>query len=481
MAASISYITQTFLLMANLIGSGAEKLLIFSDTFYLYANKRWNRLSTEDVEDMVIDLAHGDSSFLPNPKINLVRDVVRNLRAICKVDGVTNGKFLNRECPPNAHYIPLQNGILRILPLKGIMITSLFSHTSQFFATYVLPYRYSRRAGCPVFIRFLKTILSPAEIRLLQEWFGYNLIITNLAQKFMIFYGAGANGKSVISMVLKLLLGEENVSCLPLQNFLPNSRFGLAELDGKLANIVDEIDELDSVVATARIKSYVGGASYSIERKFQDTYQREPTARLTFSTNALPTFKDGSDGLMRRVMILPFRKQFLDESVQDKRLIDKKFWLENGELSGIFNWALAGLERLMANNWKFSEPESVREILGEYKTAINPSLQFLKDYVEVNPVGEIEAFKLYQVYCEHCKLYRIVPEKSSVFGRYIRREFSSATESKNALQRGKVRTRVWYGISFRKDSDTEPLPSRSTQSTHLETPKLKNQEAVWPF
>src|SRR5690606_28533500 len=101
----------------------------------------------------------------------------------------------------------------------------------------------------------------------------------------------------------RLMLGNENVSAVPLQGFLSNDRFSLAATVNKLANIVTETDELRTF-PTGRIKSFSVGEEFTIERKFKDAILVKPTARLTFATNSLPPFRDKSDGIWRRLLLI---------------------------------------------------------------------------------------------------------------------------------------------------------------------------------
>lgn len=442
---------QEFLISRELIAlDGSNKLLFFNGHFYLYDERKWIVSTLDDIEDDVINLAVEKPSFMQKTPDRLVRDVVRNLRAICKVNNLRIGYPISGEICKRTHYIPLQNGILKLEINNKVLNYSLGPASSNIFNTYLLPYEYNPQIPCDMFLHFMSEVLSPQEVSLVQEWFGYCLIPVNLANKLMIFYGLGANGKSVILLILKLLLGEENVSYMPLQSFLPESRFGLAATEGKLANIAEEIDE-DINAASGLLKMFTGGDAVPVERKYKEGFLIKPTARLTFGTNSLPRFKDDSDGLIRRMIILPFKRQFLDERKQNKNFIDRDFWLESGELSGIFNWALEGLNRLVSNNWKFTEPQSVMEVMESYKNTINPTIQFLKDYLELDANGQISVVELYQNYSEHCRTFGIIRSESSSFGRNIRKVFPHVTQSANALKVGNIRSRVWYGLKFKND------------------------------
>lgn len=448
---------------------GSSGIYFNKNNFWIYDDCKWLNVSVDEMEDQVIQEAHEDSSFLESTHESLVRNIVRNMKATTRNPNLVVGNLIDDTEKQKKFYVPVRNGILKIDYSQGRLDYSVVPLSKNLFSTYILPYEFEPLSGCKTFIEFINQILNEDEIRIVQEWFGYNLIPVNFSNKLMIFYGSGANGKSVLLLILKLLLGEENVSCIPLQSFLPESRFGLAATEGKLANIAEEIDEQINA-ASGLLKQFTGGDAVPVERKFKEGFLIRPTARLTFATNSLPRFKDESDGLFRRMLILPFTRQFLDEKKQDKRLIDKNFWIDSGELSGILNWALIGLERLIANNWKFSEASSVKDILDEYKVSINPIKQFLKDYVEYAPNNEIHVAELYEKYVSHCKTYGINKVESQVFGPNVRRVFPYITQSKGTSLYGKLRSRIWYGIRLKtEDSPTIELQAQQTQHSEAKT------------
>ncbi len=74
---------------------------------------------------------------------------------------------------------------------------------------------------------------------LIEEMIGYTLFRRNELGKAFILTGQGANGKSTLLEVLNELLGEENIASVSLEEL--NHRFKTFQLEGKLANIGDDI------------------------------------------------------------------------------------------------------------------------------------------------------------------------------------------------------------------------------------------------
>src|SRR5262249_725910 len=153
-------------------------------------------------------------------------------------------------------------------------------------------------------------------------------------QKFFLFEGEGANGKGVVLNILTLLLGAANVSGLPLESF--SATHGLESTLGKLVNLTSEIGDLDRV-SEGKLKQFTGEDLMSFNPKYRPEFTAKATARLVMATNVRPPFRDRSNGLWRRLMVLPFPVT-IPEGKRNRRLTDELAT----ELSGIFNWAVEG-------------------------------------------------------------------------------------------------------------------------------------------
>jgi len=141
--------------------------------------------------------------------------------------------------------------------------------------------------------------------QLLQEFIGYCLTHDTRHHAALILEGAGGNGKGVVSSVVTSLLGEENVSGVPLNAFGDGQRFRLTETLGKLANIVNEAAQIKGNIED-NFKAYVAGDRMLFERKYGAPFTARPTARWIIATNELPRFSDACEGLWRRLYPIRF-------------------------------------------------------------------------------------------------------------------------------------------------------------------------------
>ena len=226
--------------------------------------------------------------------------------------------------------------------------------------------------------------------------------------------GEGANGKSVLLDVLKSLVGPENCSSVALESFV--ERFALSPTIGKLVNVCSEIGQV-SKLPEGKLKAFVAGDPMSFDRKFRDPLQLNPTAQLVFATNQLPRFADRSEGIWRRLVVVPCTKVIpLDQ--QDREFANKLC----EELPGILNWALDGLARLRERG-RFKVPEASMKAALALRQESHPELQFFEDCCEAEAKDEVDCGVLHQAYSQWCvENYHEVMD-SKVFGKALRKRF----------------------------------------------------------
>jgi P4 family phage/plasmid primase-like protien len=333
----------------------------------------------------------------------------------------------------------------------------LWPHTPDWFSSVCLPYDHDPAASCPRWLAVLGQNLEGdvERISLLQEFFGYTLLNSTDAQKFIFLVGEGANGKSVVLAGLHAMLGQDNVSTVPLEKF--GERFAMAQTLGKLVNVCPEVGELDKT-AEGTLKSFVSGDRMTFEKKGIDAFSARPTARLVLSTNNVPRFSDRSEGVWRRLLLVPFNRQVpVGERVAG---MDKpEFWLGAGEVPGILNWALEGLKRLKANGMQFTDPAVCRAALHEHRADSDPCRAFLEEHYAVEPdAPPLPAACLYQEFRGWCEQngYNHIPT-ANAFGRQVRRVFGLQSAATSIRIMGEP-TKAWVGLARKPTPECNLLP-----------------------
>jgi len=221
----------------------------------------------------------------------------------------------------------------------------------------------------------------------LAEYLGYVFIhprILNL-EKALLLFGDGANGKSVIFDIVIALFGSENISNFSLQSLTDSSGYYRAMLANKLANYGSEINgNLDASI----FKQITSGEPLGVRLPFMNPFILENYAKLIFNCNNLPRDVEHTNAYFRRFLIIPF-KVTIPEDKQDKELAKK---IIKTELSGIFNWVLDGLNRLLEQK-KFSESKAIKEQVEEYKKQTDSVKMFLDENDYVSDASDYKLIK----------------------------------------------------------------------------------------
>ena len=329
------------------------------------------------------------------------------------------------QAPAPAHdivKINLINGTFEISTQKQ----QLCKPKAADFLTYQLPFAYDSGAKAPLFEKFLGCV-QPDEAcqQLLAEYIGYVFVSrTKLnLEKILLLYGSGANGKSVFFEIITALLGSDNVSHYSLSSLTNEPAYCRAHLATKLVNYASEINgKLEANI----FKQLASGEPIEARLPYGQPFTLKNYAKLIFNCNELPTDVEHTHAYFRRFLIVPFSVT-IPEAEQDKQLADK---IITSELSGVFNWVLGGLGRLMAQG-RFTEPDVVHRQLENYKLQSDSVRLFLDEgQFQSHPECYIHLKELYRDYRVYCLEDGLHPVKKPNFQKRLN-AIGIQTERKN--------------------------------------------------
>jgi phage/plasmid-associated DNA primase len=164
----------------------------------------------------------------------------------------------------------------------------------------------------------------------------------------------------------------------------------------------------------------------------------------------LPRLTDRSEGIYRRLFLVPMKKEILNPDKQDKRLLDPEFWNRSGELPGVFNWALDGLKRLR-NRKYFVRSREMETALEDYKLECNPVRLFFADCCVTGPEEMVSVSELYDAYKVWSTNFGYLSMNEGNFGNEVKQSFPMVYKS-NPLRIGVRRERYWRGVGILKES-----------------------------
>lgn len=267
------------------------------------------------------------------------------------------------------------------------------------FITYQLPFKYDKSAKCPIFNDYLNTVLPDINRqKILAEYLGYLFIKPSVLklEKSLILFGTGANGKSVFFDVVNALLGgTENVSSYSLQNLTNENGYFRSMLANKLVNYASEIN---GKLETSIFKQLVSGEPVEARLPYGEPFTLTNYAKLIFNCNELPKEVEQTNAFFRRFLIIPFDVTISEEN-QDKQLSHK---IIKSELSGVFNWVLDGLKRLLIQK-NFTQSDIVDNTLKNYMRESNTVALFIDENYTISDEDFFPLSNLYNNYKYFCR------------------------------------------------------------------------------
>lgn len=391
--------------------------------FYLYDGTCWPELdgrlvraaSYRWLEHAVYEKHTKDGTTLEHwdPTRYKINNLIDALRAVVMLEAGeppvwTDGR---QEDPPATETISMQNGLLHV-PTRR-----LHEHTPRFFTHHALPFVFNPDAPEPTrWLEFLTQLWpdDPSAIRALQEMFGYILGGDTRQQKIFLLVGPRRGGKGTIGRVLTGLLGAHNVAAPTMASLGTN--FGLQPLIGKPLGLISDArlsGRPDGQVVVERLLSISGEDSLTIDRKYRDPWTGRLPTRLMILTNELPRLSDSSGALASRFIVFVLTRSFLGR--EDPALTDKLLM----EATGIFNWALEGLDRLNERGY-FAPPRSGKEAIQQLEDLSSPVSAFVRDRCSVGTDQRVPVDDLWTAWRAWCEQENRHPGTKAVFGRNLK-------------------------------------------------------------
>ena len=400
------YLVSCIEILLNNVNDHGYSLCRKNERIYLFNSEYWESINEEIFKDFLgnVSLKMGVDKF--DAKHHLFKDEM--YKQFLSDGGVKEIKSSNVTTLVN-----FDNGTFEITPKKQF----LREFRKSDFLTYQLPFSYNEDSTAPRFQKFLDEVLPENELQeVLAEYLGYIFIKNNVLklEKVLILIGSGANGKSVLYEIILALLGSGNVSGYSLQSLTAENGNARAMIQNKLLNYAPEIS---GKLKHNIFKTLISGEEVEARLLYKNTQMIKGYARFMFNCNELPKEVDHTDGYFRRFMILPFRLTIPLRN-RDPELAQK---IINSELSGVFNWVLVGLIRLLENK-KFTISDIIENQTLQYQKESDSVLMFLEDEnyqksVVINrPLSE-----LYSEYDSYCKSSGFNPGSIKTFSNRLRK------------------------------------------------------------
>ncbi len=300
-----------------------------------------------------------------------------------------------RQCIPESEvWLNLCNGTL-VVRTDGSL--ELRPHCKEDLFNYTLGYAYDPKAESQLWQGFLDRVLpEPESQQVLAEFIDYCFAKHHKLEKMLWLFGEGLNGKSVTLEVLESLLGSTNVSYLSLSD-VSNDEVKRAAIEDKLLNVSHESGK---DVNPNVLKQLTSGERVLIKHLYVDPRMTANYGKFVAAFNQLPR-AELTFGYFRRLIILPYLVTIPQNEI-DRELTSKL----RRELSGILNWALRALPRLMQTN-TFTESPNCMAALDQYRLQSDNVRLFVRECCEESAytTAASELFLAYRGYCQESSMH----------------------------------------------------------------------------
>lgn len=250
----------------------------------------------------------------------------------------------------------------------------------------------------PIFDDFMQISFKdhPELINFVMKAFGYAMLGTNDEQVMLIFFGPGANGKSVLVNLMGELFGDYSSRISPTiltydkTTRHDNNYFAqLASTQNARIVITSEIEK-GMMLDESTVKQLTGGEPITARKLAKNPVSFMPTAVPIMTTNYLPTVKGTDSGIWRRIIPVPMEHTIPDDKM-DTELTGKLY----EERAGIMFKLLEACKEYSREGLQV--PQVCEDARMKYRQSLDTVGEFLHDMFDIthNPNDKIYNSDLY--------------------------------------------------------------------------------------
>lgn len=408
--------------------------------YYVWSGRHWEP-SEVRVKQWVhrmaaaLMLAGRTDEARPFGTARLIEAMMRELKA---VPGIAVRAV---DFDTNPHLLSFRNGTV------DLRTGNMREHRPEDMITRYVDADYDPSAECPRWQRFLREIFPdrPELAEYMQRLVGYGITGETSEQCFVVLWGTGANGKSVLTDVLTHTFREISATT-PFATFeekqggIPND---LAALRGARLVFASE-GESGKPMAEAVLKRVTGSDEISARFLRREFFTFKPAFLLFLATNHKPRFRGQDEGLWRRVKLLQFSRYFAPDERDHKLSLTLK-----REVPGIVAWAVRGAMEWYSRG--LQDPDAIRDATREYRETSDPLAGFLPDVLEItgSPTDSVVGTDAFNAYMDWVEAENLPPKE-----RWTRRKLFAELEMRGAARKKTAKGIVLYGV--RIPANTSP-------------------------
>jgi P4 family phage/plasmid primase-like protien len=376
-------------------------------------------------------------------------NMVKNMVALAKANSRVFTRAANLDADPR--YMGAPNGII------DLQTGALLAPDKNRRITQYTSVAYNPQADCPWFKQTVREAFfdDVHMVMFFKRLMGYTLMGNPKESVLVIPYGGGANGKSTIMNAISRTLNDY-AKTGAAETFTSTEggrsaagggpREDLLRLRTARLLSVGEVDE-SAKLREAVVKSLTGDDTI-VARGVQAKASVEFKPRFVpvMSVNHRPIIAGDDYGIWRRVMMIPFERNFKkDKMLTEDRDRPAKIAAES---EGVLRWLVEGALEYQA--FGLNPPASVQAAHAEYKRDMDllaPWIESKLEFDESYAVSVAELFMSWQQFAVPNGLMKFIGTPNALSRKLKNREGFRADQHKNG-----VKGRCWVGVRLRNVS-----------------------------
>lgn len=334
--------------------------------------------------------------------------------------------------------ITVENGILNIITQE------LKDFTPDHLSLTKFPMIYDPEARAIEILKFLEKVVSPRDVEKLKEFFGYLLENGYPIHRCFMLHGDTDRGKTTFVRLIQAFIGEENISTESLQDL--QGKFSMAQLYGKLANISDDLSNIE-IKSAGNFKRLCGESPCRGRQLYQKPFTFWNRAKGLFTTNEMPQTRDKTDAFYNRWELIPFIIQFYHNA--EPRIIPNYIdqLTTKEELSGLLNLAIEKLLELRQNG-QFTNSNTPEQNREQWNLLADPIFRFIDEQCEEEINAWIGREEFYLELSKYLAENNAPPISSNKLTRKMKEKYSLIRRGSKGQQK-----EGWLGIKLKEEEE----------------------------
>lgn len=298
----------------------------------------------------------------------------------------------------DAHgFVQAENGLV------DYKTRDVIAYRPEHYATWRLPYSYDPTAPYVLWSRALNDFFRdkdpselPVYLNMLQEFAGAGLLgrKPRALSRALVLYGPSNAGKSQILNVLTALYGGKPIA-QPLSSL--EGEHGTVPFGRHSPWVLHEAFNQAKWVLSDKVKQLITSEPILINIKRGAQYEHVFRAPIIWGTNHPPTFKDGSQAIMNRMLIVPCNAGFDDtkqiglaSEAAAKGYDSVSEYIIATEGPGLLTWAVEGLRRLVERG-RFVVTDQMSAVARDVYDDSNLASEFIREFCVFDPDKMVRA------------------------------------------------------------------------------------------